>query len=168
MVKRTLFNIMFFLNILNVFNPFKLSTLFLEFWIFKVEFCVCFLQCFEFILIILALFPVKSLNFVNFLQEFVNKLTHFLLQSHLIYKQLWTKHKFTLWIVDFEGVSEECIFDELGVDVRHFKIHDSAYLLDVVLLLLLTDVPRFLFIFVFIHLLLARLQRIRIVKGLLS
>jgi hypothetical protein len=65
-------------------------------------------------------------------------------------------------------VSEECIFDELGFNVRHLKIYDSAYLLDVILLLLLTDIPRILFIFTLIYMLLAMLKRIRIVKGLLS
>jgi hypothetical protein len=65
-------------------------------------------------------------------------------------------------------VSEECIFDELGVDERHLKVHDPAYLLDVVLFLLLTDVPRLLPIVALLHVVLAVLQRIRIVKGLLS
>ena len=72
-----LFLLMLFFYILNVFYPFKLSAFFQEFLIFEVEFCICLFECFKFILIILTLFSVKPLNFVNFLQEFVYKFTHF-------------------------------------------------------------------------------------------
>jgi hypothetical protein len=82
-----LFLLMLFFYILNVFYPFKLSAFFQEFLIFEVEFCICLFECFKFILIILTLFSVKPLNFVNFLQEFVYKFTHFRLQILLIYKK---------------------------------------------------------------------------------
>ena len=65
-------------------------------------------------------------------------------------------------------MSVKCVFDELGVDLWHLKIHNSAYLLNVILFLFLTYVPRLFFILSIRQGGLIGFQWIRILEGLSS